>query len=149
MSSIPRFFRTVAEFIANNYPEASKIVEIGVGMTPFTAIYLQELIKNLEIIVIDKDQNIISHLRDMGLKAVVDDVYNPRIEIYRNADLIYSIRPPFELFPFIEEIGELVKCDVLIVPLLEDVYLANISPKWRKIGLPAGTVCLHKTVQKT
>jgi hypothetical protein len=146
LSSIPDYFYIIAEFIAREYPNAVKIVEVGVGRTPFTALLLKRLIKNLRMVVVDKDQRIISELMGSEVKAVVDDVLNPRIEIYQSADLIYSIRPPFELFSAIERIGELVGSDIIIIPLLEDAYLARADQRWRRIDISPGIVCLQRKI---
>ena len=144
--SIPDYFRLIAEFIARLYPNAVKIVEVGVGRTPFTALLLKKLIKNLRMVVVDKDPYIISEFKDSEVEAVVDDVLSPRIEIYQNADLIYSIRPPFELFPMIERIGKSVGSDVIIIPLLEDAYLASADQRWRRIDISPGIICLQRKI---
>jgi len=144
LSSIPDYFRLIAEFIVKLYPRAKKIIEVGVGKTPFTAFLLKQLIKNSRIIVVDKDPYIINSLMGSDVEAVVDDVLGPKIELYQDADLIYSIRPPFELFPKIEEIAGLVGCDVIIVPLLEDAYLACAEERWKRIEISSGIICLQK-----
>jgi uncharacterized UPF0146 family protein len=146
LSSIPDYFRLIAEFIAREYPGAVRIIEVGVGRTPFTAILLKRLIKNLRMVVVDKDQGIISELTGSEVEAVVDDVLSPKIEIYQNADLIYSIRPPFELFSAIERIGELVGCDTIIIPMLEDAYLARADQRWRRIEISPGIIGLQRKI---
>lgn len=146
MPSIPDYFRLIAEFIAREYPSAVKIVEVGVGRTPFTAHLLKRLIKNLRMVVVDKDPGIISELMGSEVEAVVDDVLSPKIEIYQNADLIYSIRPPFELFSAIERLGELVGSDIIIIPLLEDTYLARADQRWRRIDISPRIVCLQRKI---
>lgn len=146
MSETPHYFQVIAEFIARHYPKAKKIIEIGVGRAPFTAVLLKRLVKGLDVIVVDKDQSIISELKDLGLIAFVDDVGSPRIELYKDADLIYSIRPPFELFSKVVEIGESVGSDVLIVPLLEDAYLAGFDKRLEIIELSRGIKCLYRKI---
>ena len=146
MSHIPDYFRLIAEFIVREYPNATKIVEVGVGRTPFTAYLLKRLIKNLRMIVIDKDPRIINEIMSSEVEALVDDVLSPTIEIYRDADLIYSIRPPFELFSAIVRIGELVGSDVIIIPLAEDAYLAYTDQRWIRIDISPGIFCLQRKI---
>jgi Uncharacterized protein conserved in archaea len=146
LSSIPDYFRLIAEFIAREYPSPFKIVEVGVGRTPFTALLLKRLIKNLRMVVVDKDPGIISELMGSEVEAVVDDVLSPKIEIYQNTDLIYSIRPPFELFSAIERLGELVGCDIIIIPLLEDAYLARANQRWKRIDISPRIIGLQRKI---
>lgn len=74
-------------------------------------------------------------LLELGLKAFIDDVLKPRIELYKSADLIYSIRPPSELIPKIIELSELVSSDVLIAPLSEDAYLSELDRRMKRVRL--------------
>lgn len=148
MSETPYYFQVIAEFIVRHYPNAKKIIEIGVGKAPFTALILKKLIKNLDMVVIDKDQYVINNLRGLGLNGIVDDVWSPRIELYQDADLIYSIRPPFELFSKIVEIGKSVRSDVLIIPLVEDDYLASPNKNLERIELSSGINCLYRKISR-
>ncbi|MEM3394910.1 MAG: UPF0146 family protein [Nitrososphaerota archaeon] len=148
MSGTPYYFQVIAEFIARHYPNAKKIVEIGVGRTPFTALVLKKLIKNLDMIIVDKDQVVMDEIRGFGLRAFVDDIWSPRLELYRDADLIYSIRPPFELFSKIVEIGESVGSDVLIIPLAEDAYLADTDKRLERVELCPGINCLYRRISR-
>ena len=47
----------------------------------------------------------------------VDDITNPDLNIYRDASLIYSIRPPEELQQHIKVVAEAVGADLIIKPL--------------------------------
>lgn len=51
---------------------------------------------------------------------MVDDITNPRIEIYKNSSLIYSIRPPFEIQQDIIKVAKMVNADCIIRPLYGD-----------------------------
>ena len=64
------------------------IVEVGVGGFPLVALTLQEHL-NMDIIMTD--------IKPYHDQIVVDDITNPNLNIYRDASLIYSIRPPEEL----------------------------------------------------
>ena len=76
---------------------------------------------------------VVRELARWNLNSVLDDISNPNLEIYENADLIYSIRPPFELIPKLASLGKRIGADVLIIPLSEDAYLSALSEEWRMI----------------
>ena len=84
MTKPPKYFKEVAELIANLYPDAEKIVEIGVGSAPWTLLNLRKLLPKTILLAIDVDQDSIMKLRELGLNAEIDDILNPRIELYRN-----------------------------------------------------------------
>lgn len=99
----------IAEYILENYSE--KVVEVGIGR-------MHELAKTLS----DKGLKVIAtDIIDLGpisdFEYVKDDIFNPDINIYSGASLIYSIRPPIELFSPIKAVSSIVKADCLIRPL--------------------------------
>jgi hypothetical protein len=98
----------LAEFILKNYK--GKIVEIGVGNYFEVSKFLAE--RGIEIIVTDVKPREIEEV-----EFVLDDVTNPDIEIYKNSSLIYSIRPPFELFEDIKSLARRIGADCIIKPL--------------------------------
>ncbi|ENN95861.1 hypothetical protein J422_05549 [Methanocaldococcus villosus KIN24-T80] len=108
----------VAEFIRNIAKEYKfkNIVEVGVGYNYSVALSLREF----NIFVVDINENAIKKARMMGLKGYVDDVFNPNIYIYKNVDLIYSIRPPIELQLAILELAKIVNCKVIIRPMYNE-----------------------------
>jgi uncharacterized UPF0146 family protein len=60
--------------------------------------------------------------RCLGAVALVqDDVFSPRIELYRTASLIYSIRPPLEMQLAMGSIALQVGADILIRPLGDEI----------------------------
>ena len=66
----------------------TKIVEIGAGKFQTISKNLSEN-ENIDIVMTDIDpanENIIR-----------DDVFNPNMSIYKDADILFSIRPPAEL----------------------------------------------------
>ena len=137
-----KYFLEIAEFILGRYPSAKKIVEIGVGWSPYTALQLKSKLPEAELIVTDVNEQVAKQLLKYGLKAFIDDVSNPRVELYEGADLIYSIRPPFELIPKIIKLGEIVASDVLIAPLSEDAYLSDLDLRLKRIKLKEAIVYL-------
>ena len=106
----------LVEYIARQYPLASKIVEIGVGWLPDYALELKKKLQDTNIIVVDVNDSMIENYRDLfnNIECLQDDVFEPKRRIYHAASLIYSIRPPPELHNKIAELGMNVKADVLI-----------------------------------
>ncbi len=101
----------LAEWIKNNYKNC-KIVEIGIG----SFFYLYKRLKNMGLKVLAVDINPKSDF------IIKDDVFNPNYAIYRGAKLIYSIRPPPEIVPYIVSLAEKIGADVLIKPLYGDFF---------------------------
>ena len=137
MTKPPKYFKEVAELIANLYPDAEKIVEIGVGSAPWVLLNLRKLLPKTILLAIDVDQDSIMKLRELGLNAEIDDILNPRIELYQKSNLIYSIRPPMELINPMAKVAEKVGADILIFPLSEDSYLYEFKSPWSKVDHPS------------
>jgi uncharacterized UPF0146 family protein len=132
LTNPPTYFSKIAYLISKLYPRARKIIEVGVGRSPYTLLQLRSLLPNVEIVATDIDQEVVRELNGMGVKSLVDDIFEPDEEVYEGADLIYSIRPPFELIPRLAELGSRIGADILIIPLSEDVHLSNLSG-WERI----------------
>jgi|Deesub1362A_J573_1020465.scaffolds.fasta_scaffold00053_106 hypothetical protein len=102
-------FEGIAEYIMNNYH--GKIVEIGSGNLFDVALILKNA--GYDITCVD-----IQNTDPPGmLEFVVDDVTTPNYEIYEGSELLYSIRPPYELFPYIIALSRKIGADCLIRPL--------------------------------
>lgn len=99
-------YRDIAEYILKNY--RNKIVEVGVGSRPQLALALKE---NMDVIVTDVNEQ-----KYAGVRFCRDDIFNPDPGIYKNASLIYSIRPPVELQEAMAKIAKQVGADLLIRP---------------------------------
>lgn len=106
-----RDYKDFAEYICNNYQNARKIIEVGIG-SQFEV--FKELKKSLTVKIIATDIN-----PNSG-EVLRDDISKPDMEIYKNADLIYAIRPPLELYPYLEKVACDVKADLIIRPLLSE-----------------------------
>jgi len=98
----------IAEYIAGNY--TGKVVEVGIGRNWKVAEILAE--RGFEVVAVD----VLDMRSKGGVRYFRDDVTNPRLEIYRNASLIYSIRPPVERYSCIVGVAKLVGADCLIRP---------------------------------
>ncbi|MCD6372417.1 MAG: hypothetical protein J7L37_02540 [Thermococcus sp.] len=106
-----------AYFIAENSP-GKRAIEIGVGFQLSVALKLREL--GYDVTVIDWNEKAVENAKKAGLKAVRDNVFNPRLEIYRDADVIYSVRPTPEIVRPILKLGRITKNPVYILPLSGD-----------------------------
>ena len=102
----------LARFIADNY--SGRVVEVGVGYFPGVALALIE--RGLEVTLTDKEERLLG-----GLLVEKDDVFSPRMELYRGADLLYSIRPPLEIQLSMGQIALRIGADVLIRPLMDEI----------------------------
>ncbi len=101
-------WKDFSEYIITNYYNASLIVEVGVGCFPVVARTLQEHL-NMDIIMTD--------IKPYHDDIVKDDVVHPNLNIYEDASLIYSIRPPEELQSHIIGLAEKTGADLIIKPL--------------------------------
>ena len=111
-------FRGIHEKTGKN----TKIVEIGAGKFQTISKNLSEN-ENIDIIMTDIDpanENIIR-----------DDVFNPNMNIYRDADILFSIRPPAELQEAIMKIRDDVNATLIIKPLFNE----DLNMKTKKMKL--------------
>ena len=100
----------------------TKIVEIGAGKFQTISKNLSEN-ENIDIIMTDIDpanENIIK-----------DDVFNPNMNIYKDADLLFSIRPPAELQEAIMKIRDEIDATLIIKPLFNE----DLNMKTKKMKL--------------
>ncbi len=101
-------YKDFVEFVINNYRDAKKIVEVGVGNRTDV---LEELDKQLNAKVVGTD------IKPIDPKILVDDITEPNLEIYKGADIIYALRLPIELHPYVEEVAKRAGSDLIIKPL--------------------------------
>ncbi|MFN3384564.1 MAG: UPF0146 family protein [Archaeoglobaceae archaeon] len=99
----------LAEFIAQRY---KRVAEIGIGNN----VAIAELLKSKGVSVVATDIKKVN----TSVEFYLDDVFNPRLEIYRGVELIYSIRPPPEMFHAIIRLSKLLDVDCIIKPLYGD-----------------------------
>jgi len=98
-----------------------KIAEIAVGRFPQIADELSDY-DNITVIKTD-----ILPADDTVIK---DDVTNPDLNLYRDTDIIYSIRPPSELQPHIADLAVKVGSQLIIKPLTnEDLNTGRVKMK--------------------
>jgi uncharacterized UPF0146 family protein len=98
-----------------------RIAEIGVGKFDMIANMLSER-ENITLIktdILPKDSTVIK-----------DNITNPNIDLYRNTDIIYSIRPPSELQPYLVSLALEVDSQLIIKPLTnEDLNTGRVKMK--------------------
>lgn len=98
-----------------------KIAEIGVGNFDRISNTLSQK-DNVTLIktdIIPKDSSVIK-----------DDITNPNLELYKDVDIIYSIRPPSELQPHIINLAEKIGSQLIIKPLTnEDLNTGKVKMK--------------------
>lgn len=99
-------YEDIAEYILKNY--SNKVVEVGVGRTPHIALLLKH---KLDVVVTDANEQEYS-----GVRFCRDDIFSPDMGIYKNASLIYSIRPPVDIQEAMAGTAREVGADLLIRP---------------------------------
>ncbi len=122
----------IVEHISKKY--TGKIVEVGVGYFFSISDCLEKM--GFQVIRID--------LGKTREDVIVDDVCNPNFEIYRGASLILSIRPPMEIQKCIVEIGKRVRCDVIVVPLKNEIIEGGVLKNYRGVTFFVFTPQSHK-----
>ena len=100
----------------------TRIVEIGAGKFQTISKNLNEN-ENIDVVMTDidpADENIIR-----------DDVFNPNMNIYKDADILFSIRPPAELQEAIMKIRDNANATLIIKPLFNE----DLNMKTKKMKL--------------
>ena len=120
--------KIIAEFIKNFAEEnnCKKIAEVGIG---FKFDIAKELSKYFGLIVVDINEKAVEKAKLIGLRAYKDDLFNPNIKLYKNIDLIYSIRPPRDLQPFILDLSKEINANLIIRPLLNEMPIKELKLK--------------------
>ena len=113
-------WQSFAEYILSKCKKnPTKICEIGVGKFTQVFDYLNKQ-DNVEIIKTDISPN--------DSSVIKDDVTKPDLKLYKNLDIIYSIRPPSELQPHIIDLALKTNTKLIIKPLFnEDINSKNIK----------------------
>lgn len=98
-----------------------KIAEVAVGKFDKIAQMLSEK-ENITLIKTD--------IKPADATVIKDDITNPDIELYKDVDLIYSIRPPSELQPYIIRLAQEIDAQLIIKPLTnEDLNTGRVKMK--------------------
>ena len=110
------------DYILNEVGDNSaKIAEIGIGRFNMISDMLSQK-NNITLIRTD-----IAPANDNIIK---DDVTNPNLQLYKDVDIIYSIRPPSELQPYLVKLALEIGCQLIIKPLTnEDLNTGKVKMK--------------------
>lgn len=113
-------WQSFAEYILSQcVKNPTRICEIGVGKFTQVFDYLNNQ-DNIEIIKTDISPN--------DSSVIKDDVTRPDLKLYENMDIIYSIRPPSELQPYIIDLALKTKTKLIIKPLFnEDINTRKVK----------------------
>ncbi|MDO5850909.1 MAG: UPF0146 family protein [Methanobacteriaceae archaeon] len=127
-------WNSFSEYIIKNYKDANKIIEIAVGNYTKTAEDIEKKIKGNILLTDIKFTN----------NNIIDDITNPKIELYENADLLYSIRPPEELQPYMVKLSDKIDTDLIIKPYSSEFLNITIRNKFKLINYKKTSFYLKK-----
>ncbi|HHT18105.1 MAG: UPF0146 family protein [Euryarchaeota archaeon] len=99
------------EYLTKHYSNSPLIVEVGVGNFLKVALYLKNHLK-VNIVMTD--------IKPSHDQIILDDIRQPDLKIYKDAGLIYALRPPEELHPYLVNLSDSVGADLIIKPLSTD-----------------------------
>lgn len=122
MMIVDDMWNDFAEYILSECDKnPTKVAEIGVGKFSQVFDYLDEH-ENVEIIKTDISPN--------DLRVIKDDITKPDLDLYKDTDIIYSIRPPSELQPYIIDLAIKTNSKLIIKPLFnEDINSKKVKLK--------------------
>lgn len=100
----------VVEYITGKYDYA---VEIGIGHFPDVALALAA--KGVQVFATDTER-----FQYTNLRVVVDDVTEPDLSLYGGVHLIYAVRPPMELVPYMVRLSKTISTDLIVKPLASE-----------------------------
>lgn len=104
----------------------TRIAEIGVGRYSGVHDYLKSH-GNVDIIKTD--------IAPCDESVIRDDIRNPDITLYEKRDIIYSIRPPSEIQPYIVDLAVKTKSKLIIKPLFnEDINAKESGLRLKNYG---------------
>lgn len=117
-----KMWQDFTDYILNEVGENKvKIAEIAVGKFNQVAQRLSEE-ENITIIKTDINPN--------DSSIIKDDITNPNVDLYKDVDIIYSIRPPSELQPYIVKLAQEIDSQLIIKPLTnEDLNTPKVKMK--------------------
>lgn len=111
-----------AEYILSQCDKnPTRICEVAIGKFTQVHDYLDSQ-ENIEIIKTDISPN--------DPTVIKDDITKPNPDLYKDLDIIYSIRPPSELQPYIIDLALKTNTKLIIKPLFnEDINSRRIKLK--------------------
>jgi uncharacterized UPF0146 family protein len=86
-----------------------RVVEVGIGTSTRVARALEE--RGVAVVATDLNP------QPKGIPVVRDDIWQPRLDLYANAQAIYAVRPPPELVPPMKDLARRLALDLIVKPL--------------------------------
>jgi uncharacterized UPF0146 family protein len=103
----------VVGYITDEYARGADLVEVGVGRRDAAARALAAVGYGVTV----TDVRELSGSVGDQLRFVRDDVREPDRSVYEGAELVYSLRPPYEIHAAIAETARRAGADALLAPL--------------------------------
>ncbi len=125
-------FEQLVDWVKQNYSDARKIIEVGVGHRIDVAERISKALPRAEILVTDKDESWVRSRESGRIRAIADDVMFPSLKLYQGASLVYCLHPPGEILPGLEKVANGVGADLLIVPISDEGH-GLPQNKWRAL----------------
>jgi uncharacterized UPF0146 family protein len=125
-------FEQIVDWIKQNYGDAGKIIEIGVGHRIDVAEQISIALPRTEVLVTDTNESLVRSRMIGRVRAVADDVMFPSLNLYEGASLIYSLHPPGEIVQALEKLANGIGADLLIVPISDERHDLP-QDRWREL----------------
>ena len=125
-------FEQLVDWIKQNYSDARKIIEVGVGHRIDVAQQISEALPRAEILVTDTNESSVRSRKPGRIRAVADDVMFPSLNLYQGASLIYSLHPPGEILYALEKLANGIGADLLVVPISDERHELS-RDRWREL----------------
>jgi uncharacterized UPF0146 family protein len=101
--------QALIEYLSRRY---RRVVEVGIGTYSRVACALQD--RGLTVTATDINP------RTEEIPVVRDDLWEPRLEVYLDAQAIYAIRPPPEVLPPLKALARTLAVDLIVKPLADE-----------------------------
>lgn len=111
-----RIIEGLVDYIADRYLSAA---EIGIGHFPDVALSLLE--RGMTVFATD-----IYPFQYSGLNVVMDDITMPDPSVYNDIELLYAMRPPSELLPYMKRAAGMLSADLIVRPLSSEYMDGNL-----------------------
>lgn len=103
-------YKGLVDYIASR---CDYVAEIGIGHFPDVAFAL--LKRGVRVFATD-----LLPFQYIGLEVIVDNIMEPDLSAYTDIDLIYSLRPPSELVPYMVRLARQLSTVLIIKPLTSE-----------------------------
>ena len=106
----------MVDYIADRYHSAA---EIRTAISPMSALSLLE--RGMTVFATD-----IYPFQYRGLNVVMDDITMPDPSVYNDIELLYAMRPPSELLPYMKRAAVMFSADMIVKPLSSEYMDGNL-----------------------